>query len=142
ASFIFQDNKTTQELSVFKVISSYQERDNKVQYTSSILQIVPDMTIEEIVAENSNALPVIEVSENFSLFVLREPTKVFNIFGSQANLQIAFEAGLLASNNALGILSAFAMPFNNVSVLSLLPAPPSSANLYVYNPSKDFHTTK
>ncbi|CAG8856119.1 8085_t:CDS:2, partial [Gigaspora margarita] len=84
ASFISQNNETTQEPPVFEV-TSYQERDDEVQSDASRLsktselqqsynnfwkeskscvpQMAPDATTEEIVAENGNAL--IEVSENF-----------------------------------------------------------------------------
>ncbi|CAG8521754.1 22141_t:CDS:2, partial [Gigaspora rosea] len=121
---------------------------------SSVPQMAPDTTTEEIVAENGNAL--IEVSETFGSFALGEPTKAFNAgsqggfglfgerssvsvstsapafgkptpFGTATSAPIVFGAGLSASDNASGIPPAFATPPRNVNALSSLPAPPSQA---------------
>ncbi|CAG8843080.1 35716_t:CDS:2, partial [Gigaspora margarita] len=88
ASFISQDNETTQEPLTFLKLSKTSEL--KQSYNNfweeskpSVPQMAPDTTTEEIVAENGNAL--IEVSENFSSFALGEPTKEFNAFGLQGD---------------------------------------------------------
>ncbi|CAG8835729.1 42335_t:CDS:2, partial [Gigaspora margarita] len=131
ASFISQDNETTQEPPVFEVTSSYQERDDEVQsdvsrlsktselkqsYNNfweeskpSVPQMAPDTTTEEIVAENGNAL--IEVSENFSSFALGEPTKAFNASGSQGDFGLFRErssVNVSTSAPAFGKLTLFA----------------------------------
>ncbi|CAG8848198.1 26398_t:CDS:2, partial [Gigaspora margarita] len=82
-SLISQDNETTQETPVFEVTSSYQGRDDE-ESKSSVPQMAPDTTTEEIIAENGNAL--IEVSENFDSFALGEPTKAFNASGSRRSV--------------------------------------------------------